>query len=345
MLALQKVEAGFGLSLVDIDPPGAPGPGEVLVEILATGICGSDLSIESWGTGYSSFMGEALPVTLGHETVGTVVALGEDVTRPALGKPVVINPAVACGRCARCKIGDAVGCTDRQAIGMIRNGAFARFVIAPAAYCYELPASIPVELGALVEPLSVGAHALVTGGMANDKRVVVFGPGPIGQGVAAMARAMGARDVTIVGLNDGARFEVLRSMGFDRLVDMADEDSEAKLAELAGHGFDLAVEAAGVPVVVDQALTVLASEGILVLAGMGACAATFDMLRMVRMRLQIRGASRIPPSAWAIVLDAMAAHPDHFAPLITHRMKLSEAAAALVLCRQRQASKVLLFPE
>ena len=345
MLALRKVEAAFGLSLEDVDPPGAPGPGEVLVAVHATGICGSDISIESWGKGYSSFMGQALPVTLGHETVGYVVELGQDVAYPALGKPVVINPAVACTKCARCRMGDTVGCLDRQAIGMIRNGAFARFVIAPAAYCYELPLSIPAELGALVEPLSVGAHALVTGGMAKDMCVVVFGPGPIGQGVAAMARAMGAREVTIVGLNDGARFEVLRSMGFDRLVDMADQNAEQKLTELAGDGFDLAVEAAGVPVVVDQALSVLASEGILVLAGMGGCTASFDMLRMVRMRLQIRGASRIPPSAWTIVLTAMAAHPEQFLPLITHRMKLSEAAAALDLCRQRLASKVLLFPE
>ena len=344
MLALRKVEAAFGLSLVDIDPPGVPGPGEVLIAIHATGICGSDISIESWSEGYSSFMGQALPVTLGHETVGHVLALGQGVTHSALGKPVVINPAVACGKCVRCGMDDAIGCIDRQAIGMIRNGAFARFVVAPAAYCYELPASIPVEMGALVEPLSVGAHALVTGGMAKDKRVVVFGPGPIGQGVAAMARAMGAQDVAVVGLNDGARFEVLRRMGFDRLIDMADQDGEAKLAELAGDGFNLAVEAAGVPVVVDQALRVLASEGILVLAGMGGRTAIVDMLRMVRMRLQIRGASRVPPSAWTIVLAAMAAHPDHFAPLITHRMKLSEAAVALDLCRRRQASKILLFP-
>jgi len=78
---------------------------------------------------------------------------------------------------------------------------------------------------------------------------------------------------------------------------------------------------------------------------MGGGTANLDMLRMVRMRLQIRGASRIPPSAWTVVLDAMVAHPDHFAPLITHRMKLSEAPAALDLCRRRQASKVLLFPE
>lgn len=345
MLALRKIEATYGLSLAEIEPPGQPGPGEVLVEVVATGICGSDISIESWAEGYRAFMARALPVTLGHETVGKVIALGAGVTRPTLGATVVINPAVACGSCARCRLGDAVGCTDRQAIGMIRDGAFARLVTAPAAYCYQLAANIPVELGALAEPLSVGAHALMVGGMAEGKRVVIFGPGPIGQGAAAMARAMGARDVVVVGMNDCARFDVLRRMQFEHLVDMAEPDGSRELAKLAGVGVDIAVEAAGVPVVVEQALSVLVSEGILVLAGMASCKASFDMLHLVRMRLQIRGASRIPPAAWDIVLAALAASPDRFAPLITHRMKLSDADAALALCRRREASKVLLFPE
>jgi L-iditol 2-dehydrogenase/threonine 3-dehydrogenase len=289
-------------------------------------------------------MTRALPVTLGHEAVGYVVARGEAVTWPALGATVVINPAVACGVCARCRAGDPIGCSDRQAICMVRNGAFARFVLAPAAYCYELPAKIPVEMGALVEPLSVAAHALIVGGMTPAKRVIVFGPGPIGQGVAAIARFMGADDVVVVGLDDAPRLHVLRSMGFDRLVDLREPDGIKQLTNLAGDGFNLAIEAAGVSSIVELALSVLAPEGILVLAGMGARAASFDMLNLVRMRQQIRGASRVSPEAWDVALAALSADPEAFKPLITHRMKLNEADAAFELCRNRVASKVLLSP-
>jgi threonine 3-dehydrogenase len=227
---------------------------------------------------------------------------------------------------------------------MVRDGAFARYFVAPAAYCYVLPGNIPVELGALTEPLSVGAHALVTGAMKRGHRVVVFGPGPIGQGAAALARHMGAEEVVVVGLDDRPRFSVLRQMGFDRLVDMAEPSARAELTALARDGFDLAVEATGSPIVINQALGVLRQEGILVLAGMGEEEATVDVLRLVKNRLQIRGASRIPASAWEIVLKAMAADPDCFAKLISHRFPLAQAATAFDLCRRRQASKVLLLP-
>jgi threonine 3-dehydrogenase len=344
MLALQKTTSEEGLLLVEVDEPGAPGPGEVLIEVAATGICGSDISIQKWSPSYASFMNDVLPVTLGHETAGRVIAIGEGVTGPAIGTNIVVNPAVACGVCSVCRRGDPVGCIDRQAIGMVKNGAFARFLLAPASSCYPLPANIPVELGALVEPLSVGAHALATGGFASGQRVIVFGPGPIGQGTAALAMRMGAREVVVVGRNDAPRLSVLRQMGIDHLVDMADVDGGSRLIEAAGEGFDLAVEATGVASVINQALSTLKPQGILVLTGIGEEQACFDALRVVRSRLQIRGASRVPPSAWETVLRVLGEDPFFFSPLVTHRFPLSEAPVALGLCSSRQASKVILVP-
>jgi threonine dehydrogenase-like Zn-dependent dehydrogenase len=227
---------------------------------------------------------------------------------------------------------------------MVRNGAFAKLVLAPADFSYIIPDSVPTELGALVEPLTTSAHALATADMTTGKRVIVFGPGPIGQGAAILAKQMGASDVVMVGLNDAARFATLHALGFDRVVDMADPDAATKLAALAGDGFDIAVEAAGVPAVVDQALSVLAPWGILALAGMPEKPATIDVLRVVRNRLQIRGVSRTPRSAWMTVLDAMAKDPAAFAPMITHRLPLKDALEGFALCHRREASKVLLYP-
>ena len=345
MLALQKTAATEGLALVDVPEPGPPGADEVMIEVAATGICGSDLSIQKWSPMYESFMAARLPVTLGHETAGRVVAVGSAVETLVLGDRVVINPAVACGKCAKCQSGDPVGCTDRQAIGMVQNGAFARFVIAPAAYCFKLPDNVPIELGALVEPLSVGTHALKVSGMAPGKSVIVFGPGPIGQGTAAMARHLGASRVAVVGMNDGPRFDVLRKMGFDQFVDMAEPGSDEALAGIVGAGFDIAIEATGVASVVNQALGALAQQGVLGIAGMAENSAEFDLLRLVRNRLQIRGVSRIPPSIYPCVIEALSANPDSFGKLITHRMPLSDALAAFDTARARDASKVVLLPQ
>lgn len=344
MLALRKTESAPGLSLVDLPPPPAPGPGQALIRVAATGICGTDLSVDRWTASYSGFMGGALPVTLGHETAGRIVAVGPDVDPARVGRDVAVNPAVACAACAACRAGDPVGCTNRQAIGLIRDGAFAPYMLAPADHCYDVPDNVPVELAALAEPLSVGAHALSVGGFRAGMRVLVFGPGPIGQGTAALARHLGAAQVAVVGLNDGPRLDLLRSMGFDHCIDMADAGAAAALAGIAGDGFDLAVEAAGVGAVIDQALALLRPQGVLVVAGMPERPASVDVMRLVKYRLEIRGASRIPPPAWAVVLKALAEAPDSFAPLITHRFPLAEAQAAFALCHGRTPSKVLLLP-
>jgi threonine dehydrogenase-like Zn-dependent dehydrogenase len=345
MLAVRKTKAGPGLELCETALPDQPGPGEILIEVAATGICGSDLHVEQWAASYQRFMSDVLPVTLGHETAGRVIAVGAGVDTPRVGDRVVVNPAVGCGACSACLAGTVDDCRNRQAIGMVKDGAFARYFLAPAAYAYVLPANVSDELGALAEPLVTSAHALVVAGMKPGLRVIVFGPGPIGQGTAVLARHMGAADVVVVGHDDAVRFETLRRLGFDRLVDVAEPGSATKLAELAGEGFDIAIEASGAPPAVDQALGTLRAWGILAIPGMPEQPAKIDILRLVKNRLQIRGVSRQPHSAWVMVLDALAADPAAFAPMITHRLPLSRALEGFALCNRREASKVLLIPD
>jgi threonine dehydrogenase-like Zn-dependent dehydrogenase len=217
--------------------------------------------------------------------------------------------------------------------------------LAPVRYCFELPQNVPLELGALVEPLSVGAHALAVADFKRGDRVLVFGPGPIGQGVAALARAFGASEVAVVGLSDAARFQALRAAGITQLFDMAEEETAQRLADTAGSGFDIVVEAAGVPEVINQALSLLRPQGVLAIAGMDERPASVDILKLVKNRLQIRGVSRIPPSVWPLVIGALAADPGGFKPLITHRLPLSRAFEGFELCRTGKASKVLLLPD
>jgi threonine 3-dehydrogenase len=233
---------------------------------------------------------------------------------------------------------------NRQTVGMVTHGGFAKLFLAPVQYCYALPANIPVTLGALVEPLTTGAYALELAGFKPGDRVIVFGPGPIGQGTAVLASVFGAGEVAVVGLRDENRLNTLRAAGITQLFDMAVDGAAHHLEEARRGGFDVAIDATGVASVINQALGMLRPQGILAVAGMGEEPALIDMLKVVKNRLQIRGVSRMPPSVWPKVVAALAADPARFEPLVTHRLALADAMKGFELSQAGKASKVLLLP-
>lgn len=298
-----------------------------MVEVAAAGICGSDLHVAAWSPAYA-FMTPALPVTLGHEFAGTVVALGPGATTPEPGTRVVVMPSVTCGTCAGCRRGGPDACTSRTGLGMTRNGAFARMVAVPAANCVAIPDTMSFALAALTEPLTVSWEAVRRGSVGPGSRILVMGPGTIGQGVALLARHAGAAQVVVTGFRDAARLEVLRSMGFTATIDMAEAGARDRLRDAARGGFDVVIEATGRPSTIADGLALLASGGILVVSGIHDAPAEFDATTLVRRNLQIRGSYRAPRAVWPAVVDLLAADPAGFAPMITRRVGLAEAPDA-----------------
>jgi len=343
MLALQKIRAEKGVGLAQASDPGAPGPHELLIKVAAAGICGTDLHLDHWAEGFR-FIAPLLPVTLGHEFTGDVIAIGGEVSGFGLGDRVVVQPALSCGTCAYCTAGRHHDCLNRIGLGMQVSGGFASHVRAPAKHCLHVPPEIDAELGALIEPLTTGAQAVALGEIGPGARVVVFGPGPIGQGAAIFARKAGAAEVAVIGHGDTARFATLRRLGFDMLIDLAEPDGQARLTALAGAGFDVALEASGAPPVINTGLAALRPYGIFVLAGMPERQASLDVMLIVRGRHRMIGCSRAPDSAWRTVINALVADPAAFRPMITHRLPLAEALAGFQLAHSREASKVLLYP-
>jgi 2-desacetyl-2-hydroxyethyl bacteriochlorophyllide A dehydrogenase len=343
MLALQKAHPGHGVVLADIEDAVLGSAQDLLIAVATTGICGTDLHIDRWAEAFR-FITPLLPVTLGHEFTGEVVQIGAEVTGFKLGDRVVVQPAFSCGRCAECESGRHYDCPNRVGMGLQASGGFARLVTAPAKHCLRVPASIDAELGALIEPLTTSAHAAALGKIQSGDRVVVFGPGPIGQGAAIFARRAGASQVVVVGHGDTARFATLRVLGFDDLVDLGEPDGQARLAEFAGKGFDVAIEASGAPPVINIGLGVLRPFGVFVLAGMPETQASLDVMLMVRGRHQMIGCSRAPDTAWHDVINALVEDPEAFRPMITHRLPLKDALAGFHLAHTRAASKVLLVP-
>jgi threonine dehydrogenase-like Zn-dependent dehydrogenase len=343
MLTLRKTKPGFGLELTDAAEAPGPGPGDVMVHVDNAGICGSDVHVYEWSDGYG-FMVPHLPVTMGHEFAGRIVAAGAGASL-AEGTAVTVMPGVACGTCANCARGDERNCLLRSAIGLTRHGGFARFVTVPAENCLTLPEQVDTELGALTEPLGVGCEAVLTGEVGLGDTVLVMGPGTIGQAIALFARAAGAGRVLIAGRADGPRFDVMRQLGFTDILDVADAPlSELVLAATGGRKVDIVIEATGHPPTITDGLGVLRSAGVLVVAGIHPGPVSLPLTDFVRARHQLRATHGCDRFTWDKVLAMMAQAPEQFRPMITHRLQLDRGLEGFELARQRAASKVMLRP-
>ncbi len=343
MLALCKMRAGFGLDALDVPDAPPPGPGEALVRVEAVGICGSDVHAFEWTDGYGH-LEPYLPVIMGHEFAGLVVETGPGV-RIAVGTRVAVHPAVYRGDGKVAWPGDPRIDVPRLSLGLTVNGAFASLVTVPAGSLLALPDNVDAELGALVEPLSVAADAVLVGDVTLGDTVLVLGPGTIGQGLALMARAAGAGRVIVVGRADEPRFAVLRDLGFTDLIDVADGPlAEQVLARTGGHPVDVVLEATGHPASITDALPVLKRGGVLVAAGIHPEPLSLPLTVFVRNRHQLRASHSSKHETWERVIALIARDPENFRPMITHRLPLDRGLEGFELARQRAASKVILIP-
>lgn len=343
MLALRKTKASFGLELHEVSDPAPVGPGEVRVQVEAVGICGSDVHAYEWTDGYD-FMVPHLPVTMGHEFAGRVVATGPGAAI-AVGTKVSVYPRVWAGDGQTAWPGDPRLRGPRGALGLTLDGGFARFLNVPAGNALPLPEKLDTELGALVEPLAVASEAVLVGEVGLGDTVLVLGPGTIGQGLALMARAAGAARVIISGRADGPRFAVLNQLGFTDVVDVAEGPLKDQVLALNnGRPADVVLEATGHPPSITEALGVLKYEGVLVVVGIHPAPLTLPLTTFVRNRHQLRASHGSEPPTWEKVIAVMSGNPEGFRPMITHRLPLDRGLEGFELSRQRAASKVILNP-
>jgi L-iditol 2-dehydrogenase len=343
MLALRKTRAEPGVDLTDIPMPGAPlGAEDLLVDVAAAGLCGSDLHALAWTPEYA-FMVDLLPVTLGHEFSGTVRAVGSAVTAFAAGDRIVCSPSVTCGTCVGCRAGRPLECENRKVVGLHMDGAFASRVVVPARACHPLPADLPFDLAALAEPLSVAVNAVDVADMAPGQAVVVLGPGPIGMAAAWVARHRGA-DVLLVGLDDGDRLARAGEMGLEHRADLRTETLDDAVFRTLGRRPDRVIEATGARASIAQSLPLLRPGGVLVVSGIHSESYALDLTRFVREKKQLRAAHDTTATAFAEALRLLKTEGAALSRLITHREPLDRALEALTLARGKQAVKVMLLP-
>src|SRR5829696_5948902 len=311
-----------------------PGAREVLVQITAVGVCGSDVHYYEHGR-IGPFVVEA-PLVLGHESAGRVVELGEGATRHAVGDRVTLEPGVPCGRCRECRAGRYNLCADVVFFATPPvDGAFAEFVNIHEDFAFTLPDALSDEEGALMEPLSVGVWACRKAGVSAGDRVLITGAGPIGLLALQCARAFGATEVTVSDVNPH-RLEVARRTGATATATPGDD---------LGDDFDALIECSGHPDALTAGIKALRPAGTAVLVGMGPEEEGTLPLSVIQGReIWVTGTFRYANTYPAAIALAASGRVDLKA-IMSRRFALDEAEAALRAGHEDPASvKPLVLP-
>jgi 2-desacetyl-2-hydroxyethyl bacteriochlorophyllide A dehydrogenase len=308
------------LTVEEVETP-HPGPGEVRVRIDSVGICRSDLygySLRNERRDEVLAAGETL--VMGHEAVGVVDELGSGVGNLELGQPVAIDPIVGCGQCERCAAGETNLCPDRRVVGCFPDspGGFAEAMVAPAANACPLPDERALERGSLVEPLTVGEHAVRLCGVGSGERVLVLGGGAIGLGAALAAARRGA-DVT-VSEPQPARRAVVAGLG---LAAVAPEEVEA-----LGSAFGCALDCVARPQTIAAAVHAVGRSGTVVLVGIWADEVPIPVSRVVENETRIIGSFAYLHEDFVNVAEWVAAGEVDLTPVIQLRVGFDDVIDA-----------------
>ena len=276
------------LELQDLPQP-TPAADEVLIQVRACGICGSDVH------GYDGSTGRRIPpLVMGHEAAGVIAAVGSAVKDFAVGDRVTFDSTISCGQCHFCKRGQVNLCDARQVLGVScgdyrRAGAFAEFVTVPARVLYRLPDGLAFEKAAMIEAISVAVHAVhLTPVELNDTAVIV-GAGMIGLLTLQAARLAGCRKIIAVDVDEG-RLQTALSLGATHSIVAKDQDVPALVREWTdGRGADVAFECVGTSVTVQSAIESTRKGGTVTLVGNIAPRIELPLQSVVTRQIRLQG--------------------------------------------------------
>jgi (R,R)-butanediol dehydrogenase / meso-butanediol dehydrogenase / diacetyl reductase len=265
-----------------VPDPGPPEPGGVLLEVVRAAICGTDSSEWSHGP-----LLARPPVVLGHEFVGRVVAVGDDVENLAVDDRVVSGAGVSCGRCDWCRDGRTNLCAEYFTLGLHVNGGLAELVSSPAFICRPVPDAIGDDAAAMAQPLAVALHAVRRSGVMAGQTCVVIGSGGIGAFIVAAAAFRGAEPLIAVDIDEG-RLETARRLGAHRTIDARGADlAEEILAATDGEGAHVVIEASGAAHAPAAALAATRRGGRVLLVGLQAEPRELDLLAFTVREVEI----------------------------------------------------------
>lgn len=338
MKALVKTEAAPGLALEDVPLP-VVGPDDVLVRVLRTGICGTDLHIESWDGWAKSHV--SVPLVVGHEFVGEIVEMGGEVRELAPGDLVSGEGHLVCGRCRNCMAGRRVLCANTRSVGVNRDGAFAEYISLPAGNIWRHDPGIDLDVAAIFDPFGNAVHTALAFPVLGED-VLITGAGPIGIMAALVCRKAGARYVVITDVSP-YRLELARKMGVTLAVQAVDGALGAAMKELGmKEGFDVGLEISGAASALSEMISSMSHGGRIAMLGLPTKEFGIDWSHLVTNMLTLRGIyGREMFETWYWMSVLVHSGLD-IAPVVTHRFPASEFQAGFEAVRSAECGKVVL---
>jgi threonine 3-dehydrogenase len=347
MKAVVKTREAPGAELVEMDVP-RPGADEVLVELMAGSICGTDVHIYAWDAGARVYI-KNVPQVLGHEFAGKIVEVGRNVREFKVGDHVSAETHIYCGECVQCRNDQRHICETGRIFGLTCNGCFAEYFTIPERVLWKNDPQLPPAIASIQEPLGNAVYCAL-GDYDKDldgKSVFVIGDGPIALMAAGVARAEGARLVTILCRHE-KRMQIARGMGADHVLKDG-PGIEQTLADItAGKGFDVVLEMAGSPQAVNLALKSVRIGGRMSAFGIHGEPFVIDnygqYVRSGKKILPISG--RRIWQTWQEVARLLASGRLDVSGVITHKLPLAEFEKGfdLMMQRPKASGKVILIP-
>jgi len=308
-----------------------PGPEEVLIQVMASGICGTDLHI---------YRGEYLgdyPVIPGHEFSGLVTAAGSQVTRFTVGDRVAVEPNIACDNCSYCLSNRQNFCLNWQAIGVTLPGGMEQFVTAPEKAVFNI-GDLSFEQAAFMEPLSCVVHGVERAHIGLADKVAILGAGPIGDLILQIARLQGAAHITLLENNPG-RAELARQLGADRVVN--------RMEDLQLNTYDVIIDATGVISVMNRAIDFARHGGTVLLFGVPPSGMNMELeaFKLFRKGLTLLSSYTSVRNSFQAV-SLLQTGQVQVEPLISHRLPLKELPMALEMIESHDpmVKKVIILP-
>ncbi len=338
MKAIVKQQPGPGLLLTDVPDP-VPGPNDVLIRVLRTGICGTDLHIQSWDDWAARTI--RTPLVVGHEFVGEVADVGSAVDGLLPGDLVGGEGHIVCGTCRNCMAGRRHLCDRSKGLGVHRDGSFAEYVVLPASNVWVHRIAVDLDVAAIFDPFGNAVHTALQFPVIGED-VLVTGAGPIGLMAVAVVAHAGARNIVVTDVSP-PRLEIARKVGATLAVDVrtttvADVQKNLGLKE----GFDVGLEMSGQPAALRDMIANMVAGGRIALLGLPAEPFAVDFARVVTRMLTLKGIyGREMFETWYEMTVLLERGLD-ISPVITDRFAAADFEPAFDTARSGASGKVIL---
>ncbi|MDH5687170.1 MAG: alcohol dehydrogenase catalytic domain-containing protein [Candidatus Bathyarchaeota archaeon] len=332
------------LAVMDVPKPQV-GPRDLLIEVKAAGICGSDLEMARGNRP------DVIPPRIpGHEVAGEVAEVGGQTTRFQVGDRVVVEPIISCGICRNCRVGRYNVCRELKFVGVHIDGAFAEYLAVPEQRAYKIPDHLSYGEAAVLEPTAVGVHIVERAKVSLGDTVVVLGAGPIGLQIGQVAKNRGARYIMMTDVLD-YRLEIAKKLAADLVINSAKEDPLQRVNEVTdGEGADVVIEAVGKSETILQTMDLVRVGGRILLAGLSVERFATDpptfWMRQLLKEVTIETSRSYAAGNWDAAIKLVSRGAINCEALVTHRFPLEQASRAYEVAdgKLENSVKVLFTP-